>query len=421
MTAFDRIEIQLPQLMDELAPARVPDYFDDMLRQTARTRQRPGWSALERWLPMGVIARTRTVRQVPWRPIAVAALLIVLASVAVALFAGSRRNTAPPPFGPANNGSVLVSSGDGEILALDLETGQTRALLSGDALDEAPVFAPDGRSFMFRRITDEPGIWVADADGTGARRVMDTTRYDLQTIQWSADGKTIVAMGGDPQLTEVILLIDPAGGATRTIRPQRDLNAASLPFGRDQLVIREDADNRAQFSLLDPADPTHPSPLPASASAINDAALSADGSRFVYSTWDDGLGTGGNVHVFDLDTREDVLVTKVDNDKFLWQVPQFMPDGKSILANRWAADGPFTLTIVPADGVGPDRAIGPTRIQDGGGATSYIAPDGKTVFAVYHDDGVDDGKIWSIDVASGEGHELSWAAPEDLTWQRLGN
>lgn len=369
---------------------------------------------------MGVIALTKPVRQVPWRPIVVAALLIVLASVAVALFAGSRRNAVPPPFGPANNGSILISSGDGEIVAVDLATGQTTALLSGDAVDEAPAFAPDGRSFMFRRATGERGIWVADADGSGARRVMDTTGYDLETIEWSADGDTIIAMGGDPRLTEVILLIDPANGATRTLRPQGDLGNASMPFGRDQLVVREDGDNHSQFSLLDPADPTAGVPLAASEFAINEPALSPDGNRFVYATWNDGIGTQGNLHVFDLNSRQDALVTTVDNDQFLWQAPQFMPDGKSILAKRWAADGPFTLTLVPADGVGPDRAIGPTRNQDSGGATTYIAPDGRTVFAVYHDNGVDDGRIWSIDVATGQGHELPWPAPEFLTWQRLG-
>jgi hypothetical protein len=83
MTASERFEQQLPELMAELAPARVPDYFDDMLRQSARTRQRPAWSVLERWLPMGVIARTSTVRQVPWRPIVVAALLSGQRAVAV--------------------------------------------------------------------------------------------------------------------------------------------------------------------------------------------------------------------------------------------------------------------------------------------------------------------------------------------------
>ena len=283
----------------------------------------------------------------------------MLASLAVALFAGSRRNTIPPPFGPANNGSILISSGDGEIVAVDVATGQTRPMITGDALDKDPAFAPDGRSFMFGRTTVEPGIWVANADGSGARRVFDWTGYDLQSIEWSSDGKTIVAIGGDPRLTEVILLIDPAGGPLRTLRPGRDLANASMPFGRDQLVVRGDDGNHSRFSLLDPADPTHVVPLAASAFAINKPLLSPDGNRFVYATWEDGHGTGGNLRVFDLDTREDVAATTVDNDRFQWQDPQFMPDGKSILAKRWAADGPFTLTLVPADGVGPDRAIGP--------------------------------------------------------------
>ena len=102
MTAFDRLEPRIPELMDELAPAQVPDYFDDMLRQTARTRQRPAWSSLERWLPMGVIARTDSIRQVPWRPIAIAALLVVAATTALVLIAGSQRRLPPAPFGPTS-------------------------------------------------------------------------------------------------------------------------------------------------------------------------------------------------------------------------------------------------------------------------------------------------------------------------------
>ena len=56
MTAFDRVERHLPELFEELAGAGTPDYFDDMLRTTTQARQRPAWSTLERWLPMGVIA-----------------------------------------------------------------------------------------------------------------------------------------------------------------------------------------------------------------------------------------------------------------------------------------------------------------------------------------------------------------------------
>ena len=102
MTAFDRVEPRIPELMDELAPARVPDYFDDLLRQTARTRQRPAWSSLERWLPMGVIARSDTLGQVPWRPIAIAAMLIAAAATTLVLIAGSQRRLPPAPFGPTS-------------------------------------------------------------------------------------------------------------------------------------------------------------------------------------------------------------------------------------------------------------------------------------------------------------------------------
>ena len=72
MTTFDRFEREIPELMAELAPARVPDYFDDMLQRPPGHDQRPAWSAPERWLPMGVIARTRPMRPLPWRPIAIA-------------------------------------------------------------------------------------------------------------------------------------------------------------------------------------------------------------------------------------------------------------------------------------------------------------------------------------------------------------
>ena len=58
MTAFDRFETRLPELMTELADPGYPDYVTDMLRQTARTRQRPAWSAPERWLPVSAFART---------------------------------------------------------------------------------------------------------------------------------------------------------------------------------------------------------------------------------------------------------------------------------------------------------------------------------------------------------------------------
>jgi hypothetical protein len=102
MTTFDRFERSIPELMTELAPARVPEYLDDMLRQTAGATQRPAWSFPERWLPVEITARPLSMRSFPWRPVLVLALVVALIAAGLALYAGSQ-NRVPTPFGPAGN------------------------------------------------------------------------------------------------------------------------------------------------------------------------------------------------------------------------------------------------------------------------------------------------------------------------------
>ena len=68
MTSFDRFERSLPALFDELATPRIPDYYDDVMARTAATRQRPGWTFPERWLPMSALTRRfAAAPRIPWR------------------------------------------------------------------------------------------------------------------------------------------------------------------------------------------------------------------------------------------------------------------------------------------------------------------------------------------------------------------
>jgi hypothetical protein len=106
MTRFDRVEPRLAELITELAAPSLPDYTDDVLARTAGLRQRPRWTLLERWLPMGVLAqRSAYIPRVPWRAIIVAALLMVVLA-ATSPGSGSQRRAAPP-FGLAKNGLVM--------------------------------------------------------------------------------------------------------------------------------------------------------------------------------------------------------------------------------------------------------------------------------------------------------------------------
>ena len=142
MTAFDRIERRMPELIDELAGTGIPEYFDDMLQQTAQARQRPAWSALERWLPMGVIARPLPLRPMPWRLIAIVALVGLLAA-ATLVYVGTQRHV-PPPFGLAANGALAIGTTDGDIVSVDPDTGKTTPLITGSTVDGGPYFSNDG-------------------------------------------------------------------------------------------------------------------------------------------------------------------------------------------------------------------------------------------------------------------------------------
>ncbi len=55
MTTFERFEGDLPQLLEELAPLRTPDYLDLVFGRTVRAHQRPAWTFLERWLPTSTL------------------------------------------------------------------------------------------------------------------------------------------------------------------------------------------------------------------------------------------------------------------------------------------------------------------------------------------------------------------------------
>src|SRR5262245_43116747 len=123
MTSFDRFERGLPELFEELAAARVPDYFDDLLTRTQATRQRPQWAFPERWSPMSALTRRfAAVPRIPWR-LGVAVALLALAALLVAVAAGVLLKAPLAPYGPAGNGQVVFVDPDGLIRAGDLATG----------------------------------------------------------------------------------------------------------------------------------------------------------------------------------------------------------------------------------------------------------------------------------------------------------
>ena len=421
MTAFDRIEQRMPELMAELATATVPDYFDDMLRQTGRTRQRPAWASLERWLPMDVVARPVSVRGPTLRPLLILLLIGLLVAAGLALYAGSLRTRLPEPFGPARNGPVFVTTG-GDIVAIDPLTGARTTIVGGQTQDIAPWLSRDGQHVLFLRTQGgSHAQWIANPDGSNQRELVPAP---VGWAEWAPSGDRIVVsrdvtLGGGTTTS----IVNVADGTSTVLDAGSQIDTPFWRPGHEQIGFTTDVGEGPEYHLMN-ADGTGAHRVEGvSPDAINTPIFSADGSRLVYSTWAEGGGLQGRIHVVEIDTGVDRALM-FDGSELTNEFPyQFSPDGTKLLIERHGGDASFEvngeqgyrLVIAPADGGGPVIPIGPPMPSSTGGATAEFSPDGTQVLAFYKHDQ----STWLLDADGSGGEEVDWNPQGEFNWQRL--
>ena len=189
------LETELPRILEELGAGRPPGYGARIIDRTSRIRQRPAWTFAAQWLPAGITRHRDTDLGRNVRLVAVVALLLALLALA-AIGVGSRRPVLPPPFGPAHNGAIIYDDA-GDIVLGDPRTGNTRAIVTGPAIDSQPQFSPDGSMISFVRAVN-PGasaatdILVARADGADARVITAAPLAGTPDFMlWSPDSTSI--------------------------------------------------------------------------------------------------------------------------------------------------------------------------------------------------------------------------------------
>ena len=410
MTTFERFEREIPSLMDELSPPQLPDYFDDMLRQTARTSQRPAWSALERWLPMGVIAQTQTDPRIPWRPILLVGLLALLAAAAV-FVVGSQQQPLPTPYGTARNGILVSHDADGRIITADDQGRLIGELDTGTGIDTNPWFANDGTKFAFDRQTVpnevRRALLVADADGSNVRELVGPKAL-IRWFEWSPNGdRMFVQRDGDA--LGLVTLVDATTGESTTFTVPLEVRQATFRPGSDQLILASPTTlyrvNDDGSDLVEILSDSHLLP--------EQFAASPDGQSLVYTTW--ATGAEGRVHLVEIDSGVERPLDVDPGYTYTDLSPAFTPDGTALLLERYDATG-YRPTIVPLDG-SPATGFGDPHPEMTGGSARSMSPDGQKVLVTYRDDGT----TWIYDVATASGRQLDWTPPRDATasWQRL--
>ena len=410
MTTFDRLEPRLPELFDELAAARVPDYVDDLLRSAELAPQRPAWSALERWLPMGVIARTQTAPRFPWR---LALLLALVGLVAAAgLIASGARRALPEPFGLARNGSIVFHDAGGDIVTADAATGVVSPLISGDPFDVGPVMAPDGSVFAFERGISagdpRPAVALADADGSDVRQLLGPdVRLDL--LVWSPTGDRIV-IHHDGERRDQLTVVSTTDGTATTIPTGIDVDAAWWRPGTEDLVVAGE-DQLGTVAV----DGTGYHPIIDDPSLLEDQmAVSPDGKAIAYSSWNDGAE--GRIRIVDIDAATGRDAGFDPGVPFTDLKTMFFPDSKRLLIDRYEEDG-YRPTILTLDGSVAPMPLGDYHRDGTDGSIWSISPDGTQVLVTY----LDDDTTWLFDAKTGNGHRLDWQVQRDAwrSWQRL--
>ena len=180
---------RLSAALDEVGGQARPHYLPDIVAQASRTRQRPAWTFLERWLPMDIAMRRQSVPRAVL-VFAVLALLLGLMVAAVALI-GTKPKT--PALAAATNGLIAFASGS-EIVTVKPDGTGRQTLMSGAFGLGGMAYSPDGRRLAYWSQGSGGGLSLTVIDADGGNPVIVASGINDVTEPypaWSPDGKTI--------------------------------------------------------------------------------------------------------------------------------------------------------------------------------------------------------------------------------------
>ncbi|MEZ5442238.1 MAG: amidohydrolase family protein [Lysobacterales bacterium] len=289
------------------------------------------------------------------------------------------------------DGQTIVFDLLGDLYTLPIEGGQARRIASGKALQIQPQFSPDGRRIAY---TSDAGggdnIWLMNADGSQAKALTAESFRLLNNPNWSPDGQYVVAR---KHFTELRSL----GAGEMWLYH----TGASDSSGREGLQL-----TKRKNEQQDAGEPV----------------FSPDG-RYVYFSEDVSRGP---TFQYNKNPHEGIYAIRRldrDNGELIDLIrlpggavrPQPSPDGRSLAFVRRVGDK-SVLSLF-------DLKTGDYRpLWDG---LSHDQQEAWAIFGVYPNydftpDGQSiviwaQGKLWRVDVASGQASQIPFSADVDQT------
>ncbi len=423
MTSPRRFEQDIPALLADSYLAGIPDYRDDLVQQVARVRQRPAWTFPGRWLPMELVTTRVPQTRLPWRQLAVLAILVAVLAATVAVYVGSHQTVLPQPFGLAHNGLVAYAKA-GDVYTVDPTTNVSTVIVSGRDMDKQPTWSRDGTRLAFVRQTgDGEVVYVVDPDGRNAVPVSDP-EVGVSELSFSPDGSTVMFTSGTDTQREIWVAKTTGSPEVRQIDAGMTMASPRFapPDGSEIVFanLSSIAQGRGIFAVSVNTGAVR-SILAAEPGTFRDSIrVSPDGSRIAYSAaTEDAARNTYRVHIVNADGTGDVTLPMPDGATFQ-DAPVWSNDGKSLAVTRGYAERntDMVLAVIPPDGssTGIETEHGLTGCCD---TTFEWAPDDSVILVVPFDlDGARKQQLlW--DPLTGLTRPTPWAADSDPAWQRL--
>jgi TolB protein len=137
--------------------------------------------------------------------------------------------------------NLYIREADGDAVRLKTSEGQMATGVS---------FSPDGKRIAYSLAEGESAqIWVANADGSGPKRLTDTRFGINSSPSWSPDGKRIAFVsnrGGSPQ----VYVMNADGSGVRRLTFQGNYNQTPDWSPRGDLIAFTARDERNAFDLF---------------------------------------------------------------------------------------------------------------------------------------------------------------------------